>query len=104
MVAPGSKQRFYHAMFIELHSMAEILCLLSWLTASAPQRNALLTTGKNSRSSLLPPPTSSFPPGRWTLTHFPSSPVRLAAYLQQQVEQDSLTAFSTASRVSPVRF
>jgi hypothetical protein len=31
-------------------------------------------------------------------------PARLTAYLQQQVEQDSLTAFSTASRVSPVRF
>jgi len=31
-------------------------------------------------------------------------PARLTAYLQQQEEQDSLTAFSTASRVSPVRF
>jgi hypothetical protein len=28
----------------------------------------------------------------------------MSAYLQPQVEQDSLTAFSTASRVSPVRF
>jgi hypothetical protein len=42
--------------------------------------------------------------GRWTLTQLPSSPAQRAAYLQQQVEQDSLTAFSTASRVSPVRF
>jgi hypothetical protein len=30
--------------------------------------------------------------------------VRSGTYLQPQVEQDSLRAFSTASRVSPVRF
>jgi hypothetical protein len=28
----------------------------------------------------------------------------MSAYLQPLVEQDSLSAFSTASRVSPVRF
>jgi hypothetical protein len=72
--------------------------------AELAQGRAQLTTGRNSRSSLFLPPTSSFPHGRWTLTHFPSSPARLAAYLQPQEEQASLTAFSTASRVSPVRF
>lgn len=50
-----------------------------------------------------PAPASSFPHGRWILTHFPRSPARLAAYLQQQ-DEASLMAFSTASRVSPVRF
>jgi hypothetical protein len=50
-----------------------------------------------------PPSTYSFPHGRWTLTRFPSLPARLAAYLEQQ-DEASLRAFSTASRVSPVRF
>ena len=36
-------------------------------------------------------------------THIPSSPARPAAYLQQQ-DEASVIAFSTASRVSPVRF
>jgi len=38
------------------------------------------------------------------LTWLPYSPARLTAYLEQQEDEASLTAFSTASRVSPVRF
>jgi ferrochelatase len=66
-------------------------------------RGKLLVIGRMSRSALLPSPASNFPRGRWTLIHFPSPPARSAAYLQQQ-DEASLTAFSTASRVSPVRF
>jgi hypothetical protein len=72
-------------------------------TAAPPQPRRLLAIGRMSRSALLSPRASNFPHGRWTLTYFPSSPARLAAYLQQQ-DEASLTAFSTASRVSPVRF
>src|ERR1017187_5782212 len=31
---------------------------------------------RNSRSSLFLPPMSTFPHGRWALTHFPTSPAR----------------------------
>src|ERR1035437_3886436 len=63
----------------------------------------LLADAPPQRRALLPTPAASFPRGRWTLTHCPSSPARLTAYLQQQ-DEASLTAFSTASLVSPVRF
>ena len=67
-------------------------------TSAAP---ALLAFGRMSRSALLPsrPPTSR--DGRGILTHFPGPLARLTAYLQQQ-DEASLTAFLTASRVSPV--
>ena len=46
---------------------------------------------------------TDFPRGRWVLDGLPSPPARWTTYLQQQ-EVASLMAFSTASRVSPVRF
>jgi hypothetical protein len=55
---------------------------------------------KISHSLLLLPP--DFPARALVFDSLPSSPARSAAYLQPQ-DEASLTAFSTASRVSPVR-
>ena len=84
-----------------------IPCLDSEICSSGlPQHlqcKTWLAKGGNSHSSFVLPTTASFHNARWTLTRFPSLPARLAAYLQQQ-DEASLKAFSTASRVSPVRF
>jgi hypothetical protein len=53
---------------------------LLFFTAALPQRKALPGIGRISHSLLLLLSISSFPHGRWTLTHFPSSSAGLAAY------------------------